>query len=55
MSDTDANHVGVLLEQIVSKNQAVLEAVGDMSRDLAEHVRQPSNEGHVVKTRRLPW
>jgi hypothetical protein len=30
-------------------------AVGDLSRDLANHVRQPSHDGHVVKTRRLPW
>jgi hypothetical protein len=30
MNDSDANHVGVLLEQIVSQNQAVLEAVGDI-------------------------
>ena len=30
MSDSDANHFGVLLEQIVDQNKAVLEAVGDI-------------------------
>jgi uncharacterized protein YoxC len=88
MSDTDANQFGVLLEQIVSQNQAVLEAVGDMqqkvallptmqqdiaelkqdvkivkaavadvSRELADHVRQPSHSSgrvaHTVKRSRF--
>ncbi len=35
MSDIDTNHVGVLLEQIASQNQAVLEAVGDMQLKVA--------------------
>ena len=85
MSDADVNHLSVLMEHVVDQNKAVLEAVGDvqrkvadlptrdefnelrqdvktikaavgdLSRDLANHVRQPSHEGNVVKTRRLPW
>jgi uncharacterized protein YoxC len=35
MSDIDANHFGVLLEQIVDQNKAVLEAVGDMQQKVA--------------------
>lgn len=33
--DNDTNHFGVLLEQIVSQNQAVLEAVGDIQSKVA--------------------
>ncbi len=36
MSDSDANHFGVLLEQIVDQNKAVLEAVGDIRRKVAD-------------------
>ncbi len=36
MSDSDANHFGVLLEQIVDQNKAVLEAVGDIQRKVAD-------------------
>jgi len=35
MSDSDGNHFGVLLEQIVDQNKAVLEAVGDIQRKVA--------------------
>ncbi len=35
MSDIDANHFGLLLEQIVDQNKAVLEAVGDMQQKVA--------------------
>jgi len=30
MSDADINHFSVLLEQVISQNQAVLEAVSDI-------------------------
>ena len=36
MSDSDANHFGVLLEQIVDQNKAVLEAVGDIQRKVGD-------------------
>ena len=35
MSDADVNHFGVLLEQIVDQNRAVLEAVGDIQQKVA--------------------
>ncbi len=35
MSDIDANQFGVLLEQIVDQNRAVLEAVGDIQQKVA--------------------
>jgi hypothetical protein len=35
MSDIDANHFGVLLEQIVDQNKALLEAVGDIQQKVA--------------------
>jgi hypothetical protein len=36
MSDIDANQFGVLLEQIVDQNKAVLEAVSDIQRKVAD-------------------
>lgn len=35
MRDSDANHFGVLLEQIVDQNKAVLEAVGYIQAKVA--------------------
>ncbi len=35
MNDSDVNHFSELLEKIVDQNKAVLEAVGDMQRNVA--------------------
>ena len=36
MSSSDDNYVGLLLEQIRDQNKAVLEAVGDIQRKVAD-------------------
>jgi hypothetical protein len=36
MSDADVNHLSVLMEQVVDQNKAVLEAVGDIQRKVAD-------------------
>ncbi len=36
MSNSDDNYVGLLLEQIRDQNKAVLEAVGDIQRKVAD-------------------
>ncbi len=36
MSDTNADYIGVLLEEIRVQNKAVLEAVGDMQKHVAK-------------------
>ncbi len=36
MSNSDDNYIGVLLEEIRDQNKAVLEAVGDMQKQVAE-------------------
>ncbi len=36
MSDADVNHLSVLMEHVVDQNRAVLEAVGDIQRKVAD-------------------
>jgi hypothetical protein len=36
MSNADVNHLSVLMEQVVDQNKAVLEAVGDIQRKVAD-------------------
>ena len=36
MSDADVNHLSVLMEHVVDQNTAVLEAVGDIQRKVAD-------------------
>lgn len=45
-STDDSNYVGILLEEIRSQNNAVLEAVGDMQKNVAKipNIEQSINE-----------
>ncbi len=36
MSDADVNHLSVLVEHVIDQNRAVLEAVGDIQRKVAD-------------------
>ncbi len=36
MSDTNADYIGILLEEIRDQNKTVLEAVGDIQRNTAD-------------------
>jgi hypothetical protein len=36
MSDADVNHLSVLMEHVADQNKAVLEAVGDIQRKVAD-------------------
>jgi len=36
MSDADINHLSVLVEHVIDQNRAVLEAVGDIQRKVAD-------------------
>ena len=47
MSDSDANHFGVLLEQIVDQNKAVLEAVGDIQQKVAIDLYTPVRSSKI--------
>ena len=36
MSDADINHLSVLVEHVIDQNRAVLEAVGDIQKKVAD-------------------